>query len=77
MKYVLSDDDIALDEAASRLVEALIETIEHEYNSEVEPFEQYSKRIRLHLFQEIHNYSDRIVQGHEALLQELSKMKEK
>jgi len=74
LNTLLSDDDRAVDEAADRLVDAMIETLEKDYRNELEPFEQYSMRVRLHLLKEIKNYSDRLVKGHLALLKELAEI---
>ncbi len=72
----LSDDDKAIDEAAEILVEAVVETLVEECMHEVEPFEHYVNRVRLSLFKEVKDYSDRLIQGHLSLLKELNKEEE-
>lgn len=66
----LSDDDIA---AVNELTDALIENLEEEYRSELEPFEQYSKRVRLHLFKQMEEFARKFIRGHQAIMEELEK----
>lgn len=65
----LSDD---VTEAAGVLVDAIIENLEEEYMSEIEPFEQYSKRVRLNLMKQIGEYAEKFIKGHDAIMKELS-----
>lgn len=66
----LSDDEIA---AANDLVDAMIESLEEDYRSEIEPFEQYSKRLRLHLFKEMSEFATKFLRGHQVIMEELKK----
>jgi hypothetical protein len=70
----LSDED---KEAASDLIEVIIENLEEEYRSEIEPFEQYSKRVRLHLFKQMNEYAEKFTKGHQAIMEELRKDEKK
>ncbi len=66
----LSDDDA---NAVNDLVDAIIENLEDEYRSEVEPFEQYSKRVRLHLFKQMSEFASKFLRGHQAIMEEIEK----
>ncbi len=72
---ILSDDDRALDEAAVTIVDALVETLEGEQTQEIEPFEQYTNQVRLHLLKDITNYAQRMIRGHLAIIREMKENK--
>lgn len=73
-KHSLRNKDLSDDvtEAAGVLVDAIIENLEEEYMSEIEPFEQYSKRVRLNLMKQIGEYAEKFIKGHDAIMKELS-----
>ena len=69
----LSDD---VKEAAEEIIDATLENLEEEYRGELEPFELYSKRVRLHFLKQMHAYADRFVKGHSAIMNEIENNEE-
>lgn len=62
---------IVEEESLNLLVNACLAAVEDEYKSEAEPFERYTKKVRLQLYQDLNNYASRFVKGYQILLKEL------
>lgn len=53
------------------LIETMVKNLEEEYRLESDPFERYSKRVKLHLFKQIKHCPERFIRGHQAIREEL------
>lgn len=62
--FELSDDE---KEAIYSLVETLIKQLEEDSVREADPFEQYTKKVKLHLFQQMKKSPEKFIKGHQAI----------
>lgn len=69
------EDDKESDIKASMeaLINAMLHQLEEQYFNEVEPFESYSKRLRLKLYRDLDSYCERFQKGYEVIAAELKK----
>ncbi len=65
--------DKECEECIHNLAEAVAEQLHHEYASELEPFEHYIQRVRLHLYAGIGDFAKRLGHGYQLLVCEAKK----
>ncbi len=53
------------------LVNAMLAEMEEQYFNEVEPFESYSKRLRLKLYKDLDGFCERFQKGYEVISSEI------
>ncbi|CRX38418.1 hypothetical protein [Estrella lausannensis] len=53
------------------LINAMLHQLEEQYFNEVEPFESYSKRLRLKLYRDLEGYCERFQKGYEVISAEM------
>ena len=66
----MADKEFA--KAIDGLTEAMVNDLEKDYHSELEPFEAYATRIRVQIHSNLEEFRDRFLKGYEVLLNELS-----
>lgn len=65
-----------LERSIENLADVVIESLKSDAVSEFEPFEAYAQKIRLHIYDNIHEFQHRFVHGYEVLLEEIVSEKE-
>lgn len=65
-----------LEQSIANLADIVIEDLKGEHHSEYESFELYAQKVRLHIYDNIHEFRHRFVHGYEVLLEEIIKEKE-
>lgn len=64
-----------LEQSIENLADAVVENLKGEHLSEYEPFEAYANKVRMHIYDNIHEFRHRFVRGYEVLLEEVGKEK--
>jgi hypothetical protein len=60
-------------EAIDRLADIIIEGARDEYQSELEPFDAYSAKLRLQIRDNMSQFRTRFMRGYEVIIAELKK----
>lgn len=71
-KVMEADYDASVDE----MCDALLESIQEGYHSELEPWEAYEKRMRAEIHESMNDYRDRFAAGYKVLIDELANQPE-
>ena len=66
-----------LEQSIENLADAVVENLKGEHHSEYEPFEAYANKVRMHIYDNIHEFRHRFVRGYEVLLEEVGRESEK
>lgn len=69
----LSQFDKEYNQATEELINMIIESLKDDYQSDIEPFEMYSNKVRFSLMRNIKDFSDRFRRGHQVLMEEIDK----
>lgn len=72
-KEDIDDKDSEIKASMEALISAMLKQLEAQYFNEVEPFESYSKRLRLKLYQDLGGYCERFQKGYEVIAAEIKK----
>ncbi len=65
-----------LEQSIENLADLVIENLKSGPHPEYEPFEVYSQKVRMHIYENIHEFRQRFVHGYEVLLEEIIKERE-
>jgi hypothetical protein len=63
--------DIEFDKSANEFTQAIVESLEKEYQSDLEPFEHYSRKVRGRILNDVGGFRERLIKGYYALMHEL------
>lgn len=60
-----------LEQSIENLADSVIENLKGGPNPQYEPFEAYAQKVRVHIYDNIHEFRHRFVRGYEVLLEEI------
>jgi hypothetical protein len=72
-KALLKEVDTPPRESLNELAEAYVEQLHEQHANLFEPFELYSERIRMKLYQDFDQFRMRLSKGYEVLLDEIER----
>ena len=64
-----------LEQSIENLADVVIENLKSGPSPDYEPFEAYAQKVRVHIYENIHEFKHRFVRGYEVLLEEIQKEK--
>lgn len=73
----LAEAEKEFEKSVEDLTSAIVEDLEADYQSELEPFEAYANRIRHQVHENLETFKDRFLHGYDVLIEEINQLQNK
>lgn len=76
-KILIAEADVDFNRSVNELIDAILQDMKEDYQSELEPFEHYAKRVRYEIYADVEKFRDRFVNGYITLIDQIKSMDNK
>lgn len=76
-RHSIEEAEREFEKSVEDLTTAIVEDLEADYQSELEPFEAYANRIRHQVHENLEKFKDRFMHGYDVLIAEINELNKK